>query len=70
VLVLALEHHSNIVPWQMLCEKQALHSKSFLRNEKWELIMAEYEILSDKTKIVRIIFRAPNKINQPNQVHD
>jgi cysteine desulfurase/selenocysteine lyase len=66
VLVSALEHHSNIVPWQMLCEKQAPHSKSF--HEWWELIMAEYEIvIIRKTKMLRIIFQM-HWHNQPNQV--
>jgi len=53
IIVSALEHHSNIVPWQMLCE----HTGSILRvipmNYDGELIMEEYEkMLSQKTKIV------------------
>jgi cysteine desulfurase/selenocysteine lyase len=53
VLVSALEHHSNIVPWQMLCEKTGATLKVIPMNEKGELIMAEYDkLLSDKTKIV------------------
>jgi len=55
VLVSALEHHSNIVPWQMLCEKTGATLKVIPMNEKGELIMSEYEkLLSPKTKIVTV----------------
>jgi cysteine desulfurase/selenocysteine lyase len=55
VLVSALEHHSNIVPWQMLCEKTGATLKVIPMNENGELIMAEYDkLLSDKTKIVTV----------------
>ena len=55
VLVSALEHHSNIVPWQMLCEKTGATLKVIPMNEDGELIMAEYDkLLSNKTKIVTV----------------
>jgi cysteine desulfurase/selenocysteine lyase len=55
VLVSALEHHSNIVPWQMLCEKTGAVLKVIPMNEKGELVMTEYDqLLSDKTKIVTV----------------
>ncbi|OOV19556.1 aminotransferase class V-fold PLP-dependent enzyme [Flavobacterium sp. LM4] len=55
VLVSSLEHHSNIVPWQMLCEKTGAVLKVIPINEEGELIMSEYEsLLSDKTKIVTV----------------
>ncbi len=55
VLVSSLEHHSNIVPWQMLCEKTGATLKVIPMNDKGELIMAEYDkLLSDKTKIVTV----------------
>lgn len=55
VLVSALEHHSNIVPWQMLCEKTDATLRVIPMNEDGELIMAEYDkLLSDKTKIVTV----------------
>jgi cysteine desulfurase/selenocysteine lyase len=55
VLVSALEHHSNIVPWQMLCEKTGATLKVIPMNEKGELIMSEYDkLLSSKTKIVTV----------------
>ena len=55
VLVSALEHHSNIVPWQMLCEKTGAVLRVIPMNEDGELIMAEFDkLLSDKTKIVTV----------------
>ncbi len=53
IIVSHLEHHSNIVPWQMLCEKTGATMRVIPMNEKGELIFSEYEkLLSDKTKIV------------------
>ena len=55
VMVSALEHHSNIVPWQMLCEKTGAKLVVIPMNENGELILSEYErLLSDKTKIVTV----------------
>ncbi|WP_055436383.1 aminotransferase class V-fold PLP-dependent enzyme [Lacinutrix algicola] len=53
VIVSALEHHSNIVPWQMLCEKTGAILKVIPMNLDGELVMDSYtELLSDKTKLV------------------
>ena len=55
VLVSALEHHSNIVPWQMLCERTGATLRVIPMNEKGELILSEYEkLLSNNTKIVTV----------------
>ena len=55
VLVSALEHHSNIVPWQMLCERTGAILKVIPMNDTGELIMSEYDkLLSDKTKLVTV----------------
>ena len=55
VIVSHLEHHSNIVPWQMLCEKTGATLKVIPMDENGELIMAEYDkLLSEKTKIVAV----------------
>ena len=55
VLVSALEHHSNIVPWQMLCEKTGATLKVIPMNENGELILSEFDkLLSEKTKIVTV----------------
>ncbi len=53
IIVSALEHHSNIVPWQMLCEKTGAILKVIPMNEDGILIFSEYEkLLSEKTKLV------------------
>ncbi len=53
VIVSALEHHSNIVPWQMLCERTGASLKVIPMNEEGELIMEAYdELLSPNTKLV------------------
>ena len=55
VMVSALEHHSNIVPWQFLCEKTGAKLVVIPMNEKGELIISEFDkLLSKKTKIVTV----------------
>ena len=53
ILVSAMEHHSNIVPWQMLCERTGATLKVIPMNLEGELVMEEYHnLLSDKTRLV------------------
>lgn len=53
ILVSAMEHHSNIVPWQMLCERTGAILKVIPMNQEGELLMDVYDdLLSDKTKLV------------------
>ena len=55
VMVSALEHHSNIVPWQMLCERTGAKLTVIPMDENGELIFAEFEkLLSEKTKIIAV----------------
>jgi cysteine desulfurase/selenocysteine lyase len=55
VLVSAMEHHSNIVPWQMLCEKTGAVLRVIPMDENGELILSEFDkLVSDKTKIVTV----------------
>ncbi len=55
ILISAMEHHSNIVPWQMLCERQGCVLKVAPINQRGELIMEEFDrLLSKKTKLVSI----------------
>ncbi len=55
VIISAMEHHSNIVPWQMMCERRGCILKIAPINKKGELIMADYEaLLNSKTKLVSI----------------
>lgn len=53
IIVSALEHHSNIVPWQILCERTGAVLKVIPMNDHGELIMSRYEaLLNDNTKLV------------------
>ncbi|WP_264552724.1 aminotransferase class V-fold PLP-dependent enzyme [Flavobacterium sp. N2038] len=55
VIVSSLEHHSNIVPWQMLCEKTGATLKVIPMNEDGELILSHFDaLLSEKTKVVTV----------------
>jgi cysteine desulfurase/selenocysteine lyase len=55
ILISAMEHHSNIVPWQMLCLRKGLALKVAPINKRGELIMEEFEkLLSKKTKLVAV----------------
>jgi cysteine desulfurase/selenocysteine lyase len=57
VLISAMEHHSNIVPWQMICEERGAQLKVIPINEAGELIMDEFEkLVSSKTKIISIVY--------------
>ncbi|MAQ62307.1 MAG: cysteine desulfurase CsdA [Flavobacteriales bacterium] len=53
LIVSALEHHSNIVPWQMLCERTGANLKVIPMNEDGVLIMEQYDqLLCERTKLV------------------
>ncbi len=53
ILVSAMEHHSNIVPWQMLCERTGAELKVIPMDQNGELILEEYHtLLSKNTKLV------------------
>ena len=55
IIISAMEHHSNIVPWQMLCIRKGLGLHVAPINKKGELLMDEFEkMLSKKTKLVAI----------------
>ena len=73
VIISHLEHHSNIVPWQMLCERTGAVLKVIPMNQKGELIMSAYEnLLSDKTKLVAVnhISNALGTINPIKEIID
>ncbi len=56
IIITAMEHHSNIVPWQMLCEETGAVLKVAPINLQGELIFAEFEkLISDKTKLVAVV---------------
>lgn len=55
IIISAMEHHSNIVPWQMLCMRKGLSLRVAPINEKGELLLETFkQMLSKKTKLVAI----------------
>lgn len=55
IIVSAMEHHSNIVPWQMLCQQIGAHLRVIPINHAGELVFDEYRrLLNEKTKFVSI----------------
>jgi cysteine desulfurase/selenocysteine lyase len=68
VIISAMEHHSNIVPWQIICEEKEAVLKVIPVNEEGELLMDEYEkMLSPKTKLVSVV-HASNSLGTINPV--
>lgn len=56
ILITAMEHHSNIVPWQMLCQQTGAVLKVAPINLQGELIYDEFEkLIGDKTKLVSVV---------------
>ncbi|MBL7560644.1 cysteine desulfurase [Olleya sp. YSTF-M6] len=73
LIVSALEHHSNIVPWQMLCEKTGAILKVIPMTPEGELDMEAYDaLLNDKTKLVFVnhISNALGTINPIKSIID
>lgn len=57
VIVSAMEHHSNIVPWQIMCEDRKAHLQVIPINEKGELLMDEFRaLLHDRVKLVSVAY--------------
>ncbi len=57
IIISAMEHHSNIVPWQILCQEKGCILKIAPMNKNGELIFEEFEkLLSPKTKFVSIVY--------------
>lgn len=68
IIISTLEHHSNIVPWQMLCEEKGAILKVIPINDAGEIIFGEFEkLLSPKTKLVSIV-HASNALGTVNPV--
>ncbi|MCK4763978.1 MAG: cysteine desulfurase [Candidatus Aminicenantes bacterium] len=56
ILISAMEHHSNIVPWQMMCEERGAHLKVIPMNKRGELELNAYEdMLTSKTRLVAVV---------------
>ena len=57
VVISAMEHHSNIVPWQMMCEERGAKLLVIPMNDSGELLIDEFDrLLSPKTKLVSVVF--------------
>ncbi|HSV33220.1 MAG TPA: aminotransferase class V-fold PLP-dependent enzyme, partial [Pyrinomonadaceae bacterium] len=55
IIISAMEHHANIVPWQMLCEEKGARLRVIPMNDAGELLLDEYDaLLNEKTKLVAI----------------
>ena len=55
VIISTMEHHSNIVPWQLLAARKGISIKVIPMNDRGELLLDEYEkLFSDRTRIVSI----------------
>lgn len=70
IIISGMEHHSNIVPWQLLCEEKNASLKVIPVNDRGELIMEEFEqLLSEKTKLVSVV-HVSNALGTVNPVEE
>ncbi|MGZ8516184.1 MAG: SufS family cysteine desulfurase [Chitinophagaceae bacterium] len=70
IIISTMEHHSNIVPWQILCEEKGAVLKVVPINDQGELLIDEYKkLLSSKTKLVSIV-HASNALGTINPVQE
>ena len=70
VLVTTMEHHSNIVPWQILCEEKGARLRVVPMTDAGELRLDEFEaLLSDRTKIVAVV-HVSNALGTVNPIAD
>ncbi|WP_164112730.1 MULTISPECIES: cysteine desulfurase [Sphingobacterium] len=70
IIISAMEHHSNIVPWQMLCEEKGAVLKVIPMDERGVLDMEAYrKLLSEKTKIVSVTY-VSNALGTVNPVEE
>ncbi len=70
IIISAMEHHSNIVPWQLLCERKKAVLKIIPMNDNGELQMdAFHQLLSEKSKLISIV-HASNSLGTVNPVKE
>ncbi|CAN5599625.1 cysteine desulfurase [soil metagenome] len=70
IIISSLEHHSNIVPWQMLCEEKNATLKVIPINEKGELLMDAFKaMLDEKVKLVSVNY-VSNSLGTINPVRE
>jgi cysteine desulfurase / selenocysteine lyase len=71
IIISEMEHHSNIVPWQMLCRERNLHLKAIPMDDRGELILDAYKkLLTSRTKLVSIahIANSTGTLNPVEQI--
>ncbi|PQV51714.1 cysteine desulfurase/selenocysteine lyase [Jejuia pallidilutea] len=68
IIVSALEHHSNIVPWQMLCERTGAILKVIPMNDEGELIISEFDALLSKTTKLVFVNHISNALGTINPI--
>jgi len=70
IIISAMEHHSNIVPWQMLCEEKGAQLRVIPMNDAGELLLDEYDaLLNERTKLVAVM-HVSNALGTINPVRD
>ena len=70
ILISAMEHHANIVPWQMLCERSGAELKVIPVTERGELDMPAFDkLLTDKVKLVGVV-HVSNALGTINPIED
>jgi len=68
ILISAMEHHSNIVPWQIVCEEKKAQLKVIPFNEKGELLMNEFDRLLDDTVKIVAVTHVSNSLGTVNPI--
>lgn len=71
VIISEMEHHSNMVPWQMVCAERGIHLKIIPMNDRGELIMDGFDaLLTDRTRLVSVahIANATGTLNPVEQI--
>lgn len=70
IIISAMEHHSNIVPWQMLCDEKGCKIRVIPMNDKGELDMDAYSnLFNEKTKLVAVTY-VSNSLGTINPVSE
>lgn len=70
IIVTQIEHHANIVPWQIISQKKEINLKVIPINEKGEILLDEFEkLISEKTKLVSVVHTS-NALGTINPVYD
>ena len=70
ILISAMEHHSNLIPWQMVCKRMGAHLRVIPMNEKGELKMNVFKtMLTDRTKLLAVV-HISNTLGTINPIKD